>query len=140
METQQLQEELQRLLGSSFIVKDIRHVNHKPHPFTIGAPIVAWTADNHGGMLTEAAIESFEKQRGSVCAVPGCTFLYKEHTNGDKVLFLQLTENLDNKTAANTIFKIKELMLQEKVDGICFVETPEQYRILPPKTDEDGTG
>jgi len=52
---------------TAFNLKDVLQINHKPHPFMIGAQHVAYASDHHGGMLGE------ETCRKIPCAWKGCT-------------------------------------------------------------------
>lgn len=118
--------ELSKIL-TLFVVKSITHVNHKPHPYMIGPKHIEFAADNYNGMLTEAVIAAGEKKR-IYCAHPDCALPYDQHTS-DKVLFLQLTRDLTNQEATEELMKVKPILEENKVDGVAFVETPEQFRI-----------
>ena len=47
----------------------------------------------------------------------------------DTVLFLKLTRNCTNEEAAKATFSIKEELAADKIDGVAFVETTENFRI-----------
>ncbi len=49
-----------------------------PHPYCITPKHVAYAANNHNGMLNEAAIEGAE-QYGAHCGVRGCQLPYNKH-------------------------------------------------------------
>lgn len=123
----ELEQEIQELVSPHFIVKSIDSVNHDPHPFMIGARHVAHAADYHGGSLDEDALNSAEA-KGIFCAHRGCNLTYKAHTS-DKVCFIQLTNHLSSKLAQETLLKTEQVFKREGIDGVCLVETEEQYRI-----------
>lgn len=128
-------EELEKLfqigLGTNYFkVMSIKAVNHKPHPYTIGAGHVAYAADHFGGILGERAIEEYEKMGGH-CAATGCQLHFNDHTF-EYGLFLQPRMNIPNKTAASTLTAIKPLMEKNGIAGIAFVTHPEGFTVLPP--------
>ena len=137
MEKEEIIAKATELLAGKFIVKGIHNVNHAlGHGYTLGPKHIVWGSKNNGGVLSGGSIERMEKENGPSCAQPGCMRYYHEHTS-DKVLFLQLTQNLENKEASDLLFKVKEeILLPEKIDGIAFVDTSEKYRILPEKESE----
>ncbi|RUP42180.1 MAG: hypothetical protein EKK63_02465 [Acinetobacter sp.] len=120
-----IQERIQEKLDGNFTVKSIENVNHKPHPFMLGPKHISFCADNYGGRLGEACIAD---RRFPTCSHPGCTLEYKDHTS-DKVLFLQLQKNLEQSEAQKLLQSLEPLLKEDSIDGICFVETPEKFRI-----------
>lgn len=121
--------EAQQLLGSAFIAKSIQYINYKPHPFITGTKLVGWAADNHAGMLGKEATYSYEKaHRGYSCEHPGCTASFDEHKY-DTILFLQLTRDVSAEEGHGSLYKLSDLLAQNGIDGILFVETPKKYRI-----------
>jgi hypothetical protein len=108
--------------NNMFSVKSIDNVNHKPHPFLIGAKHVHHASEHHSGMLGTATIEAVG------CAFKDCTLSYAEHTS-DKVLFLQLLRDLTQKKAQKELKGITDMMKKDKIDGLCFVETESKFRI-----------
>lgn len=117
-------EELQKTIDDSelFTFKDIMNVNHKPHPYVIGPKHISYASDHFNGMLSESTCEMVP------CAHPGCTYSYKEHTS-DKVLFLQLKRHMSANEANSFFVPLKETLIEQKIDGVTFVETPEKFRI-----------
>lgn len=103
--------------------KGIHRTNHEPHPYTVGPKHVADAADNHGGMMGEATLQKIR------CAHPKCTLPYEEHT-ADEVLFLQLTRDATEIEANEELLKIKDKLLELKVDGVAFVDTDEKFEFL----------
>jgi len=104
-------------------LKSITHVNHSPHPYTIGSKHIAHAHDNCGGRLGEDTMEAVP------CAAKGgCSLSYAEHTS-DLVMFVELTRNCKNKEVADVLFPIKGEMEADKIDGVAFVETDEEYRV-----------
>lgn len=138
MEEKNFIEKVNALLGDAAVALSVKDANHSQgHPYCIGARHVVHASEHFSGMLGDDAIRSLEKEQGGCCMTKGCTATYDEHKS-DKILFIQLKRNLENAEAAQTFFSIKPLMAEEKIDGICFVDTPEKYRIAPPiKTIED---
>ena len=123
--TDELKQQVESKLKGKFILKDIMNINHNPHPFILGTKHISFCIDNYSGMLGDACVND---KRFPTCSHPGCFNTYKEHTS-DKVLFLQLTKNITS-TQANKILKtLVDIMKQEQIDGISFVDTPEKFRI-----------
>lgn len=113
--------------GGLFEFLDIHSVNHRPHPFMVGPQHVA-AAQKYGGMLGEPVLKEVP------CAHPGCRLSYEDHTS-DTVAFLKLKRNVENKEAGEVLGDptLKKIMTLHKVDGYCFVDTPEKFRIQPAK-------
>lgn len=134
------EEKIQQLLGDEMVVKSITSVNHKPHPFTVGGSLVTHAAKYFGGILSEAAIMSFEEKKGGVsCAHHGCNISYTEHSS-EKALFVQLKRSFTNEEATKLFLGIKPILLTERIAGIVFVDTPEKYRIEQATTDQSKAG
>lgn len=121
-----MQERIQELLKGRFKVEGIQHVNHSPHPFMIGPKHVEFCADNYYGIMGDACIED---KRFPKCSAKGCNLTYEEHTS-DRVLFLKLVRNIDEQEAKALLLSITDLLKEDKVDGITFIETPEKFRVL----------
>ena len=120
----ELEQQFQEKLEGFFVVRSITNVNHKPHRYVIGARHVGFASNNYGGMLSESALTD---SRCPKCAHPYCILPYKEHTS-DRVLMLSLVRNLTNEEAQKAL---QSLPLKEnEIDGVCFVETPEKFRML----------
>lgn len=117
-------------LHGLFVVKEIAGVNHKPHPFTVGPRHVSYASDHNGGMLTE------EVCRKIPCAASRCGIPYDQHTY-ETVLFLSLVRNISNKEAADALLAIKGDLIEDGIDGVSFVETPEKFRIAPPEPEKE---
>lgn len=115
------------LKDGPFIVKSITGVNHRPHPYVIGPRHIGWASDHWNGMLGKAAIKDFEAHGGH-CAHPNCTLPLDQHTY-DTVLFLSLKKDVLKEDARDILAPVGEQMQKDKIDGLCFVETPEKYRI-----------
>lgn len=115
-----------------FDVLSIDVVNHRPHPYVVGVKLVTFVADHHGGMLTEAAIRAAETA-GITCAEKNCQLRYHEHTF-DKVLFLQLKQDIPHDIASDELKKLVETCEEYGIVGLVFVETAQAYRI----TSKDG--
>lgn len=120
-----IQERIQEKLDGNFTVKSIENVNHKPYPFTLGPKHISFCADNYGRMLGDACITD---KRFPTCSHPSCNLKYEDHTS-DKVLFLQLLKNLEQLEAQKLLQSLEPLLKEDSIDGICFVETPEKFRI-----------
>jgi hypothetical protein len=115
----------QGLLDEAGIFKasGIHEENHRPHTFTVGPKHVAYAADNNGGVLSEEICEKIG------CAHKGCNLSYEEHES-DKTLFLQLKKDAEQEDANKELLKIKDALLENKIDGVAFVDTEEKYRFL----------
>lgn len=60
-----------------FYVKDTIGV---PHLFCITEGLIDFTSDNYCGIISERAIEAYEKKKGRpVCGVKGCKLFHHEH-------------------------------------------------------------
>lgn len=135
-----------------FNVLNINSVNHKPHPFCITEKhIERYTS------ISGESIRELEKKTGkSSCGMyvssdgnqyanhsqPGwskCDKFYDEHTS-NKVMFLQLKENISDAQAKEDLLKLENLMTENNIDGFTFVETPEKYRINNKEEEHGGTG
>lgn len=121
---------LQAKLNPNFKILSIEDCNHKPHMFMIGPKHVAHAADNNGGMLGDATLKVIP------CAQPGCKMLYAEHTH-NTIVCVQLTKNLTNKAATVTLKKVANLLEENSIDGVTFVETKEKFRIADPIDKKD---
>lgn len=128
MTNQEIEEEAKTLLMNQdvFTVNNVLDVNHKPHPYTVGAQHVTHAAKHHNGMLGEATLKAVG------CAHPDCTTSYEDHTS-DKVLFLSLLRDVRQEEARDILTRVI-VAGGGTLKGVAFVETPEQYRI---KNDED---
>jgi len=122
-------EEIQKLVAPEFLVADINEVNWKVdgqpgHPFTIGPKHVAYASDHRGGMLGQDVCEKIP------CAAPKCHKPYSSHTH-DTVAFLKLTANISEARAKEVLAAtpLVDAMTRAGIDGFCFVETTEKYRI-----------
>lgn len=128
---------LQVGLGNHYFkVVSIKAVNHKPHPYTVGSKLVAFAADNYGGMLNEAAIAGYERQGGR-CEAGNCRLTFAEHTS-EYALFLQPLRDIPNKVAAGQLMGIKPLMLKNNIAGVAMVESPEGFKVAPPIKKDEG--
>jgi hypothetical protein len=105
------------------VVDDVMNVNHRPHPFTIGARHVAYASDHCGGILDERAMRTIP------CAANKCKLSYDQHTS-DRAALVKLTRNVSNKEAAAWLSGLKEWCAKHKIDGFAFIDTG--FRILPP--------
>jgi len=105
-----------------FKFESLMNVNHKPHPYTIGAQHVKYASEHHGGMLGEDTCKNVR------CAHPKCYLSYEEHTS-DLVCFLQLKRNCTNDEATAVLSQIIDRVGKTSFDGICFVDTKEKFRI-----------
>ena len=100
---------------------DIKAINFDPHPYMVGPEHVRRAADTNGGILDEKII----KEVG--CAHLGCTLSYEEHKY-ETVMFLQLKRDISNTEINEFLLSIREEMLEDRIDGIGFVETEEKFR------------
>ena len=113
-----------------FKIYDVDRVNHKPHPFMIGPRHVAHAADNHSGMLGEKTLEAIP------CAMPRCELSYHEHTS-NLVVFLQLQRDGEAYEANEILGKLAPVLEENKIEGVVFVDTEEQFRINQTQNNEE---
>ena len=104
-------------------VKGINETNHTPHQFMIGPKHIEYASDHSNGMLGEDTLKAIK------CASPKCGLSYEEHKS-DKVLFLQLTQDLKETDAQNELVKIQQLLIDNNVDGVAFVDSEEKYEFI----------
>jgi len=104
-------------------VSGIHEVNHKPHPYTVGNKHVDYASKHNAGVLSEEICQKIK------CAHPKCKLDYTEHTS-DKTLFLQLKRDTLESEVQNELLKVKDSLLENKVDGIAFVDSEEKYKFL----------
>lgn len=99
-------------------IEDIISVNHRPHPFTIGARHVAHAADRHGGMLTEAVC------RAVPCAAQGCRLPFDEHTS-DRVAVIALRRDLPAADVREWLSRVATHVAAGdlRLDGFVFRDT-----------------
>ena len=126
MTEQEIIQEMQSRLGGSFTVMSINTVNQDPHPYCITEKHIS---RNSGMYLGKEQIESMETKHGPMCGVRNCNKYYGEHSKGDRVVFLQLRRNMSNSEATELLRTCSGLLETNGIDGITFVDTPEQYRI-----------
>jgi hypothetical protein len=140
MTEEEIQQKVDAICEGKFKFKGVDNVNHSQgHPYTIGPNHVVHASKYFNGGLGTEAILDLERQKGPSCAHGGCIARYEDHKS-NKVLFLSLLRNLEHKEASQVLKQVSsEILEPEKVEGIAFVETPERYRILPPKEDQDGS-
>lgn len=113
-------EKLNDLLKDQDLLKisKVDDVNHKPHPFTIGAKHLK---ENRTYLTKEIAINIG-------CAHPDCELSYEEHTS-DNAAFIQLLRNGTHKERVNIFKKLLGNIGEDFVDGFVFIETEEKFRI-----------
>lgn len=111
-----------------YIFDSITNVNFKPHPFTIGTRHVVHASDHFMGSLGNEAIEDLERLEGPSCAYfdgkGRCRVPYAEHTS-DRVAFLKVKsdkELKENKDISKFLYACKQILIDEKIDGIGFVK------------------
>lgn len=122
MTDKEIEDKIQEMLSPDFRTKGITGVNHKLHPYVIGAKHVSYAAEHCSGMLGLDVLNKIG------CAHPECGMSYDEHTF-DRVLFISLTRNLTKSQADAKLIPVSEALIQNSIDGIVFVETPEKFRI-----------
>lgn len=129
IDKKELTETINNKIESMFLIKGIESCNYSPHPFTIGPKLVAYGSDHNSGFLDEQCILNFEKQKNTTaCSFEKCNTSYQDHKY-DRVLFLQLKMNLKKEEAQNCLKGISDILENNEIDGICFVETEEKFRI-----------
>lgn len=129
---------LQVGLGNHYFkVVSVKAVNHQPHPYTVSPKLVIYAADHYSRMISERAIEGYERQGGR-CGQPGCNLTFAEHTF-EYALLLQPLRDIPNKVAAGQLMGIKPLMLKNNIAGVAMVESPEGFKVAPPIKKDEGT-
>lgn len=124
MTNDEIKDELSKVIEGTDIltVLKVDHVNHKPHPFTIGPKHITHAADHCGGILDERTLKEIP------CAMNWCNLLYDEHTS-DKVCFLQLKRSVNTDELQPVMLMMQSIIERNQVDGFVFVDTQEKYRI-----------
>ena len=143
MEEKELIQKVQEIIWDDLLTaKSIDSVNFKPHPYCITPSHLSRNKDSM--YLWKPQIEEMEAQHWPMCwmytdwywrrsnwrsgnCTQRCNMLFGEHTS-DKVLFLQLKCNCSNEEVNKRIKKLVEILQENKVDWIAFVETEEKYR------------
>jgi len=97
-------------------VLSIEHVNHRPHPYTVGNKHISYAHDNCGGLLGDEVLKAVP------CAHRGCTLSYEEHLS-DFVMFLSLTKDMTHEEISNSLKDIADESEADGVDGFAFVES-----------------
>lgn len=97
------------------IVKSITNINHKPHPYVLGAKHIVYTSDHHGGTMGDETLNAVP------CDHPGCVIPYDKHTS-DLVCFLQFKEDISPKVLQDELKKVVSSLGEDFVDGFAFVE------------------
>ena len=123
MEIKELEKEIQKLVDGYFIVKDITNINHNPHLFMLGPKHISFASDKYGGILGDACIND---KNFPTCSHPGCNLRYQDHKS-DRVLSLSLVKNITNVDGSRILKSLP--LLENKINGIVFVETDEKFRI-----------
>jgi hypothetical protein len=134
MTEEEIQQKIDTICEGKFKFEGVNRINHSQgHPYTIGPKHVLHASKYFGGKLGTEAILGLERQKGPSCACGGCNARYEDHKS-NKVLFLTLLKTLEHEEASQVLKQVSlEILEPEKIEGIAFVETPERYRISPPK-------
>lgn len=119
-----------------FVILDLQEFNHQPHPFTIGREHIQryhldTTKPCAGYVNDQGDYRNTSKPGYHKCGLP-----LEQHTH-DEVIFLQLTRNVKHEEAHAELLKLKPLMEEMKIEGIAFVDTPEQYRMGEPEVKKE---
>ena len=119
-----------------FVILDLQEINHKPHRFTIGPQHIQ---RYHLDMTKPCAGYVDDQGNYSNRSKPGyhkCGLPFEQHTH-EEIIFLQLTRNVTDEEAHGEMLKLKPIMEELKIEGICFVDTPEQYRMGEPEVKKE---
>lgn len=132
MSDKELEPVFQEILnpGNIYIVHGITNINHRPHHFTIGPQHIQ---PYHLDLTKPCAGYVNDQGEYRNSSKPGfrkCNLLYEAHTF-DKVLFLQLKRQAFEDEAGPELKKLVEKMEEHKIAGILFVDTEEQFRVVP---------
>ena len=117
MTNDELKQKVDELLPENVICYGVNYVNHKPHHFMITDKHIK---NSPGGILDPDS---------APCGFKDCNLKYSEHTS-DRVIFLQLKENVQTDYMQKVLQKIVENIPEKSFDGFTFVDTPEKYRII----------
>jgi len=122
---EELEYKFRTSFNGTFIVRGIRNVNFKPHPFTIGPKHM-----ENSGMYLDP--------NSAPCAVPGCKLKYEDHLS-DKVMFLECARDVTEKEAKEVLGsqKIIDAMEHFEIDGFAFVESRKGYKFVKGEEGED---
>jgi hypothetical protein len=120
-------------LAGSFVVRSVQQVNHKPHPFMVGARHVEVASRSFGGRLGKEVCDQVgcdwrEGANPGGGRGPRCGRPTAEHTS-DRVLFLSMVRHLTRDEATAALGRIADRLKADGVDGVAFVETPERFRV-----------
>jgi hypothetical protein len=130
MSNKERQEKIEAALVGQDLLKilSVDDINHKPHPFTIGAQHIE---RYHLNISKPCAGYVDDHGRYSNVSKPGfhkCGLSLKEHTH-DTVGFLQLLRNGTEEEGKTILKKFVDDIGVEFVSGFLFVETEEEFRI-----------
>ena len=120
----QIYQEFNELCQGKIKALSIEAVNHtQGHPYTIGPRHI-----QKNFILDDNEVRRLEKT-GVHCYKPGCTASYDDH-GYEYGLFIQLQCNLTNDEANDLLQPTpKQILEPNEIAGICFVDTPEKFRI-----------
>ena len=123
MDKKLVKSQISKLTEGIFSVHCITEINHNPHPYMVGTKHVVHASKHFGGVL--------DKRTFSIvgCAHPHCSMDYVSHTF-DTILTLKLLKNLSNDEAKSVLKTVIPLLEEHKIDGIIFIETEENFRII----------
>ena len=124
MEIKELEKEIQKLVDGYFIVKDITNINHNPHLFMLGPKHIKFVSNKYGGMLGDACIND---KNFPTCSHPGCNLRYQDH-KFDRVIMLSLLKDVTNDEGSRILKSLP--LIENKIDGVVFVDTPEKFRFI----------
>lgn len=123
MKNEEIKQIVSGLLPDILICYDVKDVNHRPHPYMIGVSHISHASKHHSGMLGEATLKAVK------CTHPNCNLSYEEHIS-DKVIFLQLKDNVSKDVMHKVLEKIVSTFPEKLFDGFSFIESEEKYRII----------
>lgn len=117
MSNEEIKEKVTEILPDNVICYNVENINHRPHLFMITNKHIS----NSKGMHLDV--------NSAPCGFKNCTLKYSEHTS-DKVIFLQLRDNINKDVIQKILQKIVEALPEKSFNGFSFIETEEKYRIL----------
>jgi len=113
--------------------KDIIAANFDPHPVMISPTHIEYANNHNGGIIDESVLKEIGCKH-----VGGCNIPFDEHRH-DNILLLQLRDNCTKEDITEHISSLKSDMKSDKITGLTFVDTPEEYRIKESKEVSDKT-
>lgn len=101
------------------------------HPFVVGSKHIEHASKYHSNRLGEATVNAVP------CAE--CGLDYAAHIS-DRVMFFQLTRHATQQELTDWAqnVQLEAYFAEHSIDGLAFMETPENYRFSPSEGNDNG--